>query len=288
MHPLEELFLEIKKNWDKLGNPIDRFPDLAFQHLLNFNWLFDHQDFYKLLDSIGPLPLQTFPGREFGELPFTVYRDEKFIIDIYIWNSFETSIHDHHFCGAFKVIQGRSLHQVYEFEEKKKINSLIQYGELKRIKTENLTVGSAQKIELADKFIHQVCHLGAPTVTLCVRTNNLFDNLFSYHTSGFRFKYNLNTSKVAKYLDYIDCLFNSKDRSEEFLKKEIFEIFRSFELIEIMACVNKNRLDLSSKIEHFLHAYIRENNLFPWLDFHLECLAAEQKFQKKLMFLKRV
>ena len=287
MHPLEDLFIKVKLAWDEEANSIDSFPELAFKQLLNFNWQFDLLDFNALLDKIGPLPQQTFPGREFGELPFTIFRDKNFVIDIYIWNSFETSIHDHHFCGAFKVIQGRSLHQVFEFREKDKISPLIQYGDLERIKTENLMLGSVHKIELGDKFIHQVCHLASPTVTLCVRTNNLFDNLFSYHTSGLRFKYNVNTQKISKYLDYIDCLLNDQNRSEEILNKEIFEIFSSFDLIEIMACVNGHRLNLSQKSRALLYSFIKENNLFPLLDAQLECLTVEQKFHNKLMFLKR-
>jgi hypothetical protein len=288
MHPFEDLFFNIQKELTTNTNKIEQFPSIAYRHLERFNWDFNQESVLQLLNQLGPLPIQSFPNREFGEIPFTLFRDDFFFLDLYIWNKFETSIHDHHFCGAFKLLAGRSHQHVYEFTESEVIDPLISKGKLTKIRSENLKIGSIQKIEAGDKFIHQVCHLGHPTVTLCVRTTNLLDNLFCYHTSGYRFKYNFNPHKVSKFLDYLDCLKACKNYSREELINESHNIFNSFNLIEIMACVNRYKVSCSEENRIMLLSYIRDKSILPGIEVQLEALELEEKMNKKLYFLKQI
>ena len=288
MHPLEDLFLDIQKEWSTANNKIEIFPSIAYRHLENFDWEFNQESFFCLFRQLGHLPAQSFPNREFGEIPFTLFRSDIFFLDLYIWNKFETSIHDHHFCGAFKLLAGRSQQHVYEFTESEVLNPLISKGKLTKIRSENLKIGSTQKIELGDNFIHQVCHLGHPTVTLCLRTTGLLDNLFCYHTSGYRFKYNFNPHRVSKFLDYLDCFKACGNYSSEELKQESCNIFNSFDLIEIMACINRYKVSCSDENREMLLSYIRDRCIFPDIEVQLEALKFEEKLNRKLYFLKQI
>jgi hypothetical protein len=266
------------------------FPIIASELLNDFNWSFNHAEFQDLLSYLGPLPRQSFSRMEFGELPFTLYRHEKFHVDLYVWNNNETSIHDHHFCGAFKVIKGKSLQLCYEFGPLTNIAPHIDWGHLKKIDTRYLQMGDVQEIALSDKFIHQVIHLDFPTVTFILRTPDLLDNLCCYWTSGLRVKYNFHHLKLTKVLDYLDCTyeFYKTDIDQHFIKKLIYPVLDQLSEIELVACLQRMRIFVSEPVHKIITEYALKSPLASDYEKILNSSMNEQKMIQKLLFFKHV
>jgi hypothetical protein len=182
---------EVENDWQNTHFELSAFPQLA-KEILDRYTPSVVPDIDSLLNEIGVLdfPQQTFPNQEFSNLPLTLARKDKFSIDIYIWTTSDTNIHDHHFCGAFKVIKGNSIQIDYKFTKINELGSGIDEGELQTISYKELPTNSTEAIELGSKFIHHVFHLQKPTITLCIRTNFLKDMMLnSYLYPKYRIKH---------------------------------------------------------------------------------------------------
>lgn len=134
---------------------------------------------------------QNFSNFEFSDLPLTLARGEKCFIDLYFWRRRPTTIHNHHFTGAFQSLTGKNLDLEFEFRETRKIGKFHAQGELKEIRRKVLKPGEVVSIGLLDQFIHQNHHQADLTVNLCFRTpDTSHDSLSNYLFSGFRYEKN--------------------------------------------------------------------------------------------------
>ena len=198
------------------------FPGICSRILGELEINFCYKEILKFL-STNKLPRQTFAKREFGDLPLTLFRHKDFSMEIYTWHQADTSIHDHHFCGAFKVIKGSSIQKTFSFtlDPSSKKSSFLQVGELKVNETRKLFPGDVQEIALNEKFIHQVIHLEHPTITLIIRSNNLSEMLNCYYPKSIRIKYSVNHSLISKITDLFLYLWETKKEEAlpMFLKK---------------------------------------------------------------------
>ncbi|MFT3837320.1 MAG: hypothetical protein QM723_10035 [Myxococcaceae bacterium] len=113
---------------------------------------------------------QLDPHSLFGEPSITVWRNERFVVDVYFWLRPEIAIHDHAFCGAFTVLQGRSLHARYRFDEAEKIAPHLFVGELALTEVAPLEEGDVEPIAEGRELVHRVWHWTYPTVSCAVRT----------------------------------------------------------------------------------------------------------------------
>ena len=269
---------------------VQDFPSLATELLRTFDWNFNHLEFQDYLNSLGPLPRQSFARDEFGELPFTLFQHEKFHLDIYVWNNNETSIHDHHFCGAFKLLAGQSLQVTYHFEEGRNVSPLVDVGTLTKISTRYLNQGDVQEIQLGEKFIHRVIHLDFPTVTFILRTPDLKDNLYSYWSSGLRLKFNYDHPRMIKTLDFFDSIlvFHQDDQDQSFVEKLIYPILDQFTVVEMAACLQRMRLFVSEPVHKMIKDYALKSPLASDYELMLSSVNNEQKMIHKLLFLKYV
>lgn len=110
------------------------------------------------------------PGSIFGDLPLVLYRCKSFYIELLIWTTSTTAIHQHGFSGAFRVFAGSSLHSAYEFEEEKRVSSRILIGTKKFQSAELLQSGDVQAIHSGRQgLLHSLFHLEHPSATLVVR-----------------------------------------------------------------------------------------------------------------------
>lgn len=175
---INEMGSQVEREWKKKGYSLEEFPSICEQ-ILNRDVRYSLQNYIELLGS-SDLPEQHFKHNGFGDVPITLYRSEKFFIDTYNWNLGHTNVHNHNFCGAFKVLNGRAHNTEYSFNEIKKISDFISHGQLETIESGYLNQGDVKQIKLYDEFIHKVLHLAAPTVTLLIRTNDLDVGLSSF------------------------------------------------------------------------------------------------------------
>ena len=132
------------------------------------------------------LPEQRDVAGNFGDPPITLFNAPRFHIDAYYWLEGTTSIHQHAFCGAFRVLAGSSIHSWYEFEEDEQVNVFLKTGELKIKSCELIEKSGIQKILPGEQYIHSLFHLDQPSVTLVVRTHKSPVDLpqYSYYRPG--------------------------------------------------------------------------------------------------------
>src|SRR5262249_6236027 len=111
------------------------------------------------------------PETGFSNLPVTVYRGDAFHLELLVWTRASTSVHQHGFSGAFRVVTGSSLHSNYRFIERQRINSHLLIGDIEMTSMQLLNVGDVVPISAGrEGLVHSLFHLDEPSVTLVART----------------------------------------------------------------------------------------------------------------------
>lgn len=180
------------------------FEDQAL-HILNeynFDDVFSQEELIEYSKTEEAKKIKVYKNNEFGEYPITIFSNNDFFIDAYIWNEHDTAVHDHNFVGAFKMLKGSTLHFTYLFEAEKKDDTCdLEYGNLVLNEQKILKPNDCEKIMFKNKFIHRAVHLEKPTITLCLRTHFLTSFNSLYHPFRLRGTYHLqNISELASSL----------------------------------------------------------------------------------------
>ena len=121
-----------------------------------------------LLNDEQPFQTQS----NFGQPELVVYDDPRFYIQILFWLDGTTDIHQHMFSGAFHVLEGSSIHSMFEFENPQSISAHLRVGELRVKNTQLLETGSTVPIVSGGNYIHSLFHLDTPSLTVVVRTHS--------------------------------------------------------------------------------------------------------------------
>ena len=116
------------------------------------------------------MPPQADLAAVFGDPPLTVFRGEGFRIDVNLWTSSTTVVHEHGFSGAFRVLAGSSLHVTHAFSLRETIGDL-GVGTLCQTGQERLLPGATRPIVRGEALIHALLHLDHPSATVVVRTD---------------------------------------------------------------------------------------------------------------------
>ena len=124
----------------------------------------------RLLSSISSLVRQEPLG--FGEPPITLFRSRDFAISALVWLDGSTAVHQHGFSGAFRLLEGSSIHVEYNFSVAETITRRLLLGDLQPQGAELLQRGDVRQITAGSDFIHALFHLDRPSVTVVVRTNS--------------------------------------------------------------------------------------------------------------------
>jgi hypothetical protein len=165
-----ELGQKIESHWQKYDFDLEVFPQIAQEFLAQPIATPSIKELANFVVSDSyPRPLDE--KEAFGEPPVTVYRGEKFVIDIYFWFTINTSIHSHGFRGAFKVLQGPAIHHIYSVDHSDEDRNapVVIKNDIKLI-TKVIKAGDVVPIPPSLEFIHEVGHCHHPQITLCVRT----------------------------------------------------------------------------------------------------------------------
>lgn len=135
-------------------------------------------------DCISQFDTEVQP--KFGDLALTVFRCSRFHIDALFWVDGTTSIHQHGFDGAFRVIAGSSIHSQFHFVPQTSFSNRLIAGELDCTTVELLSHGDTREIHAGERFIHSLFHLDRPSITLVVRTTYAPNRpiQFGYERSG--------------------------------------------------------------------------------------------------------
>lgn len=133
---------------------------------------------------------QNFKDLDFSDLPLTLARGKECFVDIYFWRRRPTTIHNHHFIGAFQCLSGFNVDSEFSFKTTEKLTRFHSLGELKLKRTKTLKSGDFEPINFQDKFIHQNLHQADLSVNLCFRTPDFpKKNLSNFLFSGFKYEH---------------------------------------------------------------------------------------------------
>src|SRR4051794_27508309 len=97
---------KIEKTWQLADGSLEAFTKLSTQALADFSYSLSSIELDQALAAslleIHALPQQVALHNTFGQPPLTLFNNGKFVVDLYIWVNFDTSIHSHGFRGAFR------------------------------------------------------------------------------------------------------------------------------------------------------------------------------------------
>jgi hypothetical protein len=169
---IEQTAARIEREWSRAGYRREVFPELAASEVATL-LAGDALDLDGILASLAGAaqwcePLD--PYTQFGEPAVTLYKTERWNLDVYFWLHPLTALHDHRFCGAFGVVEGLTLNSTYAFEPREPMPRGVEHGSLVRLGCELLRPGSVRRILPGRAFIHQVLHLTRPSVSVALRT----------------------------------------------------------------------------------------------------------------------
>jgi hypothetical protein len=166
----------VEHEWSKSNQNLEIFPALATEALQEFSYRLTQvqleEELATWFQSRTKLPEQINLHNTFGQPPITLFNNERFVVDLYIWMGCDTSIHSHGFRGAFRVLHGKSLHETFRVKTVEAIAADVELTELGEPTFEILVPGATRTIQPGRDLTHRVIHLEEPTITLCVKTIN--------------------------------------------------------------------------------------------------------------------
>lgn len=162
----------IERVWSQTGYGREAFPELAGREVeaLLGDGALGVDAILATLASTPRWSEQLDPYTQFGEPAITVYKTERWNLDVYFWLHPVTALHDHRFCGAFGVVEGLTLNSTYAFHAREPAPDGVEAGRLVRERSELLRAGAVRRILPGRGFIHQVVHVARPTVSVALRT----------------------------------------------------------------------------------------------------------------------
>jgi hypothetical protein len=126
-----------------------------------------------LLAVGSDLPRQRKSSDQFGQPPAVMFKSDDLEVQAITWMEGTTSIHQHGFDGAFRVLWGSSLHVRYSFATGETLSDgHLLAGQLTMEGPEILWTGDVRPIVGGFDFIHALFHLERPSVTIVVRNKS--------------------------------------------------------------------------------------------------------------------
>ena len=162
----------VYNRWKKLDFSPEAFPEIATAVLVERPPA-DNVNLHELVREFlleDAQAVQSASG--FGQPELIVYDTPRFYIQVLFWMEGTTDIHQHGFSGAFHVMEGSSLHSLFEFEDAESITSHFRVGNLKLKESHLLETGATMPIVSGSGCIHSLFHLDSPSVSVVIRTHS--------------------------------------------------------------------------------------------------------------------
>ena len=279
------LFKQTEKHFKHIRQPND-FSSLA-NKILSDSSVHEHFNLETIAEFLQykKYPANYYGLRSFSDMPFTLFRNDHFFLDIYFWRQSDTDIHSHHFTGAFKMLTGQQNQFEFTFQKKKKLFPFLDEGELKMISSRSLRPGETQPILLGQDFIHMTVHGKSQlTANLCLRTPTYPDqHFYGYLLHGHKLLNLPYQEERVQKLGLIQVL-SDKDQLKflaAYLKtQDLFTLISLYkgdlfstpdfgeELSEITKKIIHKRFPASAKkLEHFLNEMPKHKKLLKKMSF---------------------
>ena len=190
---IDQLGGRIESDLRQADGSLRRLPAIAESALANFSDL-DGLSVQSLAEFLANTKVGQQAKNPFSDLPVTVFMSRDFYIEVLVWAHATTSIHQHGFGGAFRVICGSSIHTRYRFESDYAVTDDLLVGRVSPVHSESLSVGSVRRIDPGMAgLVHSLYHLDNPSISLIVRDRghlafgpqyNYYPPFFAIHRSA--------------------------------------------------------------------------------------------------------
>jgi hypothetical protein len=165
----EHLGRSISSVWREHSFDTDAFPDIAAAAVRDFRCPPDlAYDELALNVSRQHLPPVIHP---FSDLSIRVFDSKEFFIELLVWIDGTTVVHEHAFSGAYRVLQGKSIHSRFSFTPAKRVSRRFSIGQTDFLDAELLSRDDVREIRPGPESLHSLFHLERPSVTLVARTH---------------------------------------------------------------------------------------------------------------------
>jgi hypothetical protein len=228
------------------------------------------------------LPTQLNVYNSFGQPPITVFNNGDFVIDLYFWMHADTSIHGHSFSGAFKVLYGRSVHELYEVKTKTSYSHDVETTDIERVEVDVLRPGDSKKILPGDMFHHRVVHLDNPTVTLCIRTcNDKTIPQWHHFENGLSILKRELDESIYKKLFYFDYLYSKNESAGIELLDQFLKSIDSSEAMNLFEQLTVDTMGISeASLDYFYNTFMEYFQGNEWFSLYEQyCVQAEDQVQ---------
>jgi hypothetical protein len=151
-----ELGRAIEDAWAAPGDHVAAFPEVATRcpEEVEVPEGLSPASILRAVAMTPHLVRQEDPQRLFGNPPLTLWRSREFFVSALFWFDGTTSVHQHAFSGAFRVLVGGSIHAPYKFSRAEEVTHRLILGDLQLDSPEPLPVGDVRTIEPGSAFIH--------------------------------------------------------------------------------------------------------------------------------------
>lgn len=275
-----QLAQQVDSLWQKQSYNIVAFTDIATHALEHFhyNWSLESLDseIKNWLLTNKKIPEQMSLHNTFGQPSITVFNNNKFVVDLYFWVDFDTSIHSHGFRGAFRILHGESLQEIFHTKLLNQIAEDIRLVDLTQVDRLLLKSGAVQKIAPGTDLTHRVLHLAKPTVSLCVKTiNEPYIKQWNYLPTGLAIQKQYLPASVFKQIYFYQYLLNVGDKKADSFLDEFLKQLNLSTQIHIYEAVANGTLDLNElsvdKItEKFVNLYEDSSWWAPYEKAHVD------------------
>lgn len=275
---LQSFVEEVEKTWASQQHNPAALPQLAAEALRELPAFTPPamSELIKLLPALK-LPQQSYPEAQFSDLPLTIARAGKLHLDLYYWYHSDTSIHNHHFSGAFKVVHGSSFQFKYDFKLQQRIGTDLELGEVKKIEEDIIPLNGVHAIALHDAFIHQVFHLQLPTITLCLRSTDYTGmNLWGFVLPKYKILYRELTHDQKKWIQVLRNLHRFSPQDVPAMLEDI--PLSAGEILKSILQINAGDKPIDP-VNGMLLERLKEKGIAE--DFY-ECLQAQYKLGQKV------
>ncbi len=267
--------LEIGPEIESLLKNNSNFSKVAFDYLkaskLSYS-LKELEEFmmsWSLENSTLPDQVNVYNG--FGQPPLTLFSNGRFVVDLYFWQTLDTSLHSHSFSGAFQVLHGRSLHEVYKVTKKEEFYPDIFTSDLSLEIEETLNIGDVREIKRGLGFSHRVLHEINPTVTICIRTVN--DKTPQWH----HFENGLSIQKISpeasdiKRLSILDYIYTQDYTRAEDYVETLLDTFSPSLTMNLYEQLSYDQMGLNEEtVEYFFSKVVNKYGNTSWYETYMK------------------
>lgn len=267
--------LNIGKEIEALKPTAEDFSKVCTEFLIKSKFDFELEELESFIAQWSleqeTLPEQVNVYNGFGQPPVTIFNNGHFVVDLYFWQTLDTSIHSHSFCGAFQVVAGESRHEVFKVHKKEEFFPDIYTSQIECVVDETLVKGDIREIKRGLEFSHRVLHEQNPTVTLCIRTVNDRTPQWHHFDNGLSIQKRSPEACDIKRLSIYDYLLTRNPQHGLVYLEKLMDSFSPSLIMNLYEQLSYDQMGLTEEgVEVFFDKVVERFGETPWFKVYMD------------------